>query len=161
LTAADVLYFEDLHVGMITRSPARTVTEADIVSFAGLSGDYNALHTDAEAAAATAFGQRVAHGLLGVAIASGLFTRTPLSQALQGSLLAMLGIDWRFEQPVLIGSTIHVEAEVVELRPTRKPAQGLVVLERRVIDQTGARLQQGTTPMLVARRPPVAEKDQS
>lgn len=161
MTSVDVLYFEDLHVGMATRSPARTVTEADIVSFAGLSGDFNALHTDAAAAADTAFGQRVAHGLLGVAIASGLFTRTPLSQALQGSLVAMLGIDWRFERPILIGSTIHVEAEIVEIRPTRRPEQGLVVLERSVLDETGTRLQQGTTPMLVARRPPVAEKDQS
>lgn len=161
MTGVDVLYFEDLHVGMSTRSPARTVTEADVVGFAGLSGDFNALHTDAAAAAATEFGERVAHGLLGVAIASGLFTRTPLSQALQGSLVAMMGIEWRFERPIPIGTTIHVEAEIVELRPTRAPERGMVVLERSVLDDTGARLQQGTTPMLVARRSPLAAKDQS
>jgi acyl dehydratase len=147
-----VLYFEDLHLGTVARSPGRTVTEADVVAFAGLSGDFNPLHTDSEAASESAFGERVAHGLLGAAIASGLFTRTALSQALQGSLVAMLGIDCRFEAPVRIGDTLHVEAEVVELRETSKPRHGLVVLQRRVINQSGTRVQVATTPMLVKRR---------
>ncbi|MEV7969779.1 MaoC/PaaZ C-terminal domain-containing protein [Sphaerisporangium sp. NPDC088356] len=155
MTGQEVLYFEDLYLGMAARSPGRTVTEADIVAFAGLSGDFNPLHTDAEVASASAFGRRVGHGLLGTAIASGLFTRTPLSQALQGSLVAMLGIEWRFERPILIGDTIHVEAEVVELRETSRPDRGLVVIERRVIDQSGTRVQSGKTPMLVTRRTPV------
>jgi 3-hydroxybutyryl-CoA dehydratase len=159
LSAVITLWFDDLKPGTTTVSPARTVTEADVVAFAGLSGDYNPLHTDAETAAQGAFGARVAHGLLGVSIASGLFTRTALSAAMQGSLVAMLGVKWTFHVPIAIGDTIHVEATITEARRTRSPDRGLVVVERRVLNQAGTLVQSGTTPMLVRRCPDGRETD--
>lgn len=139
----------DLVVGATTTSARRTVTETDVVNFAGLSGDFNALHTDEVAAAATPFGTRIAHGLLGAAIASGLFTRTALSTSLQESLIALLGVDCRFVNPLRIGDTVHVEAEITELRPTRDPSRGVVIVERRLVNHEGAVVQVITTPMLI------------
>jgi 3-hydroxybutyryl-CoA dehydratase len=149
---ATTRWFEDLSVGLRERSPARTVTEADVVAFAGLSGDYNPLHVDAVTAASSHFGERVAHGVLGIAIASGLFTRTELSQSLQGSLVALLGIDARFLGPLLLGDTVHVDAEVVELRETKNGDRGVAVLSRAVVNQRDETIQTITTPMLVRRR---------
>jgi acyl dehydratase len=85
-------YFEDIQVGDEYVSPGRTVTEADIVAFAGLSGDYNVLHTDAEYMKSSIFGERIAHGLLGLAISSGLGTR---AVARPFATLAFLGLRWR------------------------------------------------------------------
>lgn len=155
MTAADfepVLGFEDLTVGMEAISPRRTVTEADISLFAGLSGDYNALHTDEVFAASTPFGERVAHGLLGVAIASGLFTRTRLSQALSDTLVAFTQLEWRFLAPVRVGDTLHVRARIVSLEPTPSNRRGRVTLERDVVNQHGVIVQRGATQLLVRRR---------
>ena len=151
MSDAEPLWFDELSLGMSMRSPARAVTEADIVAFAALSGDWNPMHSDAETAALGHFGQRVAHGLLGQAIASGLFTRTRLSQRLQPYLVPLLGIEWRFEAPILIGDTIHVDVEVTDLRSTHG-GRGVVVLSRRVVNQTGVRVQSGTTTMLIRGR---------
>ena len=145
-------YFDDLVVGTVSTSPRRTVTEADVVNFAGLSGDFNALHTDEITAASSPFGTRIAHGLLGTAIASGLFTRTALSVSMQDSLIALLGVDCRFVKPLRIGDTVHVEAEIMQLRPTSDPGRGVAVLERRLIDHEGTVVQVITTPMLVYTR---------
>jgi acyl dehydratase len=119
LSDRTTLWFEDLKTGTTTVSPARTVTEADVVAFAGLSGDYNPMHTDAETAAQGAFGTRVAHGLLGLSIASGLFTRTALSAAMQGSLVAMLGVEWRFRTMITIRPRSSTEAAPPAPRSTR------------------------------------------
>lgn len=156
-TSADPLHLEDLYLedlveGMTAVSPARTVTETDVVAFAGLSGDYNPLHTDERRAAASAYGRRVVHGMLGAAIASGLFTRTQLSIRLQASLIAWLGLDWRFVSPIFIGDTIHVEATVTATRHTRDPDRGIVTIERVVRNQDGTVTQSGTTHMMVRRR---------
>jgi len=147
-----VRYYEDLEVGDEFLSPARTITEADVVSFAGLSGDYNALHTDAEFARNTIFKQRIAHGLLGLAIASGLFTRTELSLSLQPTLLAFLGLTWKFTGPIFIGDTIRVKIRVKEKRETKKKERGIVVFERIVINQKGETVQEGETTLMIARR---------
>lgn len=149
------LYFDDLLEGTTVLSPARTVTEADVVAFAGLSGDYNPLHVDAEAAARSTFGRRVAHGMLGASIASGLFTKTWLSIQLQESLVALLDLQWRFAAPIFIGDTIHLEATITTLRDTKDPARGIATLKRVVHNQGGTIVQSGTTQMLVRRRPPV------
>jgi 3-hydroxybutyryl-CoA dehydratase len=138
-----------LTVGTTTTSPRRTVTEADVVGFAGLSGDFNALHTDEVAASTTPFGTRIAHGLLGTSIASGLFTRTALSTSLQESLIALLGVDCRYVNPLRIGDTVHVKAEITELRPTSDPSRGVVIVERRLVNHEGALIQVITTPMLI------------
>ena len=107
-------HFEEFEVGQRITTAGRTVTEADIVAFAALSGDYSAIHTDAEYSRTTPFGRRVAHGLLGLSIASGLAVNTGL---LEGTVLAFREISsWKFSLPIFIGDTIHVVMEMVETR---------------------------------------------
>jgi len=146
-------YYEDLEVGFECTTPARTVTEADIVAFAGLSGDYNALHTNEEFAKNTIYQGRIAHGLLGLAIASGLFTRTEFMQRIQKSLMAFLSLTWKFTGPIKIGDTISVKVKLIDKRETKKPDRGIIVLERTVLNQRGEVVQQGETTMMIARRP--------
>lgn len=147
-----VRYYEDLEVGDEFLSPARTITESDVVNFAGLSGDYNALHTDAEFAKGTLFHQRIAHGLLGLSIASGLFTRTQLALSLQPTLLAFLGLTWKFSAPLFMGDTIKVKIRIKEKRETKKKDRAIVVLERIVINQKEETVQEGETTLMIARR---------
>ncbi|MFQ5897028.1 MAG: MaoC/PaaZ C-terminal domain-containing protein [Candidatus Methylomirabilia bacterium] len=141
-------YFEEVEVGEEYLSPARTVTEADIVIFAGLSGDYNVLHTDAEFMKSSIFGERIAHGLLGLAIQSGLLTRAMRPFA----TLAFVGLRWKFKGPIKIGDTIKVKAKVVAKKETEKPDRGTITLERQVINQRGEVVQEGETDLMVARR---------
>ncbi|OVZ59348.1 acyl dehydratase [Pigmentiphaga sp. NML080357] len=132
------LYYEDLEPGAQWLSPRRTVTEADVVNFAGLSGDYNALHTDAVHAAQHPFGQRAAHGLLTLAIASGLTTRMPVYRLMDKSRLALTELSCRWRKPVLIGDTIHVALSVGDKRLSRsRPGTGRVTLDRTVLNQRG------------------------
>jgi acyl dehydratase len=106
------LYFDDLAVGGRQTTAGRTLTEADIVGFAGLSGDFNALHMDAEFAAGAPHGQRIAHGLLVLAIASGLSTRLPLMKLLEKSIFGLAGLECKWAKPVFIGDTLHVVLEI-------------------------------------------------
>ncbi len=104
------MFFEDFLPGMKFETSARTVTEADIVNFAGISGDWNRIHVDEEFAKNTRFGKRIAHGLLTLTIVSGLTTRLRLTE---DSLIAFYGIDkLRFTNPVFIGDTIKAILEV-------------------------------------------------
>jgi acyl dehydratase len=142
-------YFEDIQVGDEYLSPGRTVTEADIVAFAGLSGDYNVLHTDAEFMKGSIFGERIAHGLLGLSISSGLGTRAvPRPFA----TLAFLGLRWRFKGPIRIGDTIKVRLRVTDKRETSKPDRGIVTIQRHVLNQRGEIVQEGDTEIMVERR---------
>jgi acyl dehydratase len=142
-------YFEDIQVGDEYLSPGRTVTEADIVAFAGLSGDYNVLHTDAEFMRTSIFGERIAHGLLGLAISSGLGTRAvPRPFA----TLAFLGLRWRFKGPIKIGDTIRVRIRVAAKRETSKPDRGIVTMQRTVVNQRDEVVQEGDTEIMVERR---------
>ncbi|MCL6641670.1 MAG: MaoC family dehydratase N-terminal domain-containing protein [Candidatus Rokubacteria bacterium] len=142
-------YFEDIAIGEEYESPGRTVTETDIVLFAGLSGDYNVLHTDAEFMKKSIFGERIAHGLLGLAIQSGLFYRAGPAYA----TLAFLGLRWKFKAPIKIGDTIRVRARVAAKRETGKADRGIVVLERQVLNQRDEVVQEGETELMVERRP--------
>ena len=149
MTGDDRQYFEEIQVGSEYLSPGRTVTEADIVAFAGLSGDYNVLHTDAEFMRTSIFGERIAHGLLGLAIQSGLGTR---ALARPFATIAFLGIRWRFKGPIKIGDTIRVRVVVSDKRETSKPDRGIVVLQRSVTNQRGEVVQEGETDIMVERR---------
>src|SRR4029453_18171395 len=100
-------FFDEIPIGEESVSPGRTVTEADIVLFAGLSGDYNILHTDAEYMKSSLSGERIAHGLLGLAIQSGLFTRAGIPYA----TLGFGTLRWKFKGPIKIGDTIRVRAK--------------------------------------------------
>jgi acyl dehydratase len=143
-------YFEDIVVGEEMESPGRTITETDVVIFAGLSGDYNVLHTDAEFMKKSVFGERIAHGLLGLAVQSGLFSRTGPVFATLGSA----GLRWKFKAPIKIGDTIRVRARVAAKREMPKTDQGVVVVERQVLNQRDEVVQEGETDLLVERRPP-------
>lgn len=143
-------YFEEFSVGDTFTSPARTVTEADVVTFAGLSGDYNPLHTDEEFAKTTPFGRRIAHGVLGLSITTGLMARLGL---FDGTAVAFLGLDWRFTKPIFIGDTIHFEMEVLEKRETRHPDRGVLVRGVKLLNQRGEVVQEGTMTIMVRRKP--------
>jgi len=145
------MYFEEFNIGLRMTSAGRTITESDIVSFAGLSGDFNQIHTDSVYSQTTPFGQRVAHGLLGLAIASGLAVRTGV---LEGTVLAFREIDeWKFIKPIFIGDTIHVEIEVTETRALRRIGGGAVVLQLTVVNQAGETTMKGTWTALIASMP--------
>lgn len=144
------MVLEDFAVGQETRTPARTVTEADVTAFAGLSGDYNPIHTDAEFAAATPFRQRIAHGVLGLAIVTGLGSRTGM---LDGTAIAFLGIeDWKFSKPILLGDTVHVRMTVTEVRPSSKPGSGVLKRKMELVNQRGEVVQSGVFVTLVRPR---------
>jgi acyl dehydratase len=142
-------YFEDIQVGDEYLSPGRTVTEADIVAFAGLSGDYNVLHTDAEFMKSSIFGERIAHGLLGLAISSGLSMR---AVARPFATLAFLGLRWRFKGPIKIGDTIRVRLKITDKRETSKADRGIVVIQRAIVNQRDEVVQEGDTEIMVERR---------
>ena len=145
------MYFEEFEPGQRVVSAARTVTEADIVTFAGLSGDYNFIHTDAEASQATPFGQRVAHGILGLSIASGLVVQTGL---MEGTIMAFREINnWRFTSPIFIGDTIHVEVEVKETKALPRIGGGSIVIELDVRNQKDESVMKGTWTALINSRP--------
>ena len=140
-------YFDDFSVGQKFVTNARTITEADVVGFAALSWDHNPLHTDSEYAATTGYGRRIAHGLLGTVMHSGL-----AYQITEKSILAFLELTWRFKLPLYIGDTIHVEQVVKEIRESSKPDRGILTFEKQVINQRGEVVQTGTTTVLLAKR---------
>jgi len=145
------LYFEDFVVGAVRETEARTVTEADIVQFCGVSGDFNPLHTDAVFAATTPYGGRVAHGLLTLSIATGLTQRRG---ELHGTAIAFLGMEeWRFHAPVMPGDTIHVRETVLERSATSNPGRGVVKRRIEVVNQTEVVVQSGVWVTLIRRRP--------
>jgi len=142
------LAFDDLSVGDEWESPRRTVTEADVVGFAGLSGDYNPLHVDHESARDGPFGRPVAHGLLGLSIASGLASQSPLVAT--QAFLAIL--EWKFVAPIAFGDTIQVITRVAALEPRSRGRRGVVTWHRRLINQHGRTVQEGLTQTLVRGR---------
>ncbi len=144
-------YFEEFTVGERIVTAARTVTEADVVNFAGLSGDYNPIHTDAAFAARTPFGQRIAHGLLVTSIASGLAMQTGF---IEGTTLAFREIrEWKFVKPVFIGDTVHVVITVEKTRPMRRLGGGAVDFKLDVRNQHGDTVMKGVWTVLVLSRP--------
>ena len=145
-------FWEDLPVGFKYRTSSRTITEADIVSFAALTGDMNRAHVDDEAARTGPFGQRIAHGLLVVSYMAGLNTRTIVNQLLEPSMLALLGTECRFLKPTFADDTITVDIEVVEARPSSKPDRGVVKFRRSAVNQRGEVVVECMVSMLFKRR---------
>jgi 3-hydroxybutyryl-CoA dehydratase len=137
-------------VGDTVTSAGRTITEGDIVNFAALSGDWNAIHVDAEFAKGSMFGERIAHGLLGLSIASGLAVRLGF---IEDTVIAFMGLDWKFRAPIKIGDTIHVLAQIAEKKPMPRLGGGLVTLNVEVLNQRGETTQKGTWSMLMKLKP--------
>lgn len=144
------LYFEDFIVGDKATSPTRTITEADIVMFAGLSGDYNEIHTSEQFSRGNVFGKRIAHGILGLSIASGLAFQMSF---LLGTVEVFRGIEWEFTAPIFIGDTIHIEAEVAETKAFPRLGNGKVSFKVMVKKQDGSVVQRGTWTLLVKGKP--------
>ena len=150
LVAPTGLYFEDYQPGQTITSAGRTVTEADVVAFAALSGDWNQIHTNAAYAAQHPFGQRVAHGLLGLSIASGLAVRLGF---MEETVLAFREIGaWKFSLPIYLGDTIRVRLTVEETRPMRRLGGGLVSLKAEILNQDDKVVQRGTWGVLIKSR---------
>lgn len=143
------LYFEDFESGYEAVSPGRTITEYDVGAFAGLSGDYNPLHTDAEFCADTPFGQRIAHGMLGLSVATGLASRLGF---LDGTAIAFLGLDWKFRNPINLNDTIRAEISVSKKRLMPAMGGGIVTFSVRVVNQSDDVVQKGTWSILVRSR---------
>ena len=128
------LYFEDFTVGHKTVSRTRTITEADIVNFAGLSGDFVELHMSETFAASGPFGKRIAHGLLVLSVSSGLMVQ--MGQTTD-TVIAFYGIDrLRFTKPTFIGDTVHVEKEVIAT-DRKGPGRGVITFNTQVLNQHG------------------------
>jgi acyl dehydratase len=145
------MFFEEFQVGQQIVSAGRTITEADIVHYAGLSGDYNQIHTDAEFASRSVFGQRVAHGLLVLSIVSGLAVQ---SGFMEGTIMAFREVDsWKFSRPVYIGDTIHVVLEVTDLKALPRLGGGAISLKLNVHNQGDQTVQSGTWTALIASKP--------
>jgi acyl dehydratase len=144
-------YFDDFNVGAEFITPTRTLTETDVVMFAGMTGDYNELHTSAEYMKDSQFAQRLVHGLLGLSVSHGLLFRLGL---LEGTAIAFLGIDsWQFRAPLFFGDTIHVRIKVAEARASRsKPDRGVVKLYLEILKQDGTVAQSGYKSIMMKRR---------
>jgi 3-hydroxybutyryl-CoA dehydratase len=139
-------YFEDNTVGRRSVTRGRTVTEADVVGFAGLSGDWHPLHTDVDYATRGPFGERIAHGMLVLSIATGLAPLDPQT------ILAFYGIDrLRFVRPTMLGDTIHAETEIVEATP-KDDSSGIIASEVRILNGANELIVIAVFRMLVRRR---------
>jgi len=143
-------YVDDFEIGQEFRTASRTITEADIVMFTGLSGDFNPLHIDEEFAKGTPHGTRIAQGLLGASIASGLVSQTGL---LAGTALGFLGMTWKFTGPIKAGDTIHVVQTVIEARASKTPGRGVLTRRMDVVNQRGEVVQTGEWAVSVKTKP--------
>ena len=144
------LYFEEFEEGVTMVTRARTITEADIVQFAGLTGDYNPMHTDEEYAKNSFMGQRVAHGMLTLSYAVGQAYQLGI---LEKTVLAFRELEMKFSVPVLIGDTIHAQVKVTEKKEAKRLGGGVVKLNMRIINQDGKAVQKGTLTLLMMSAP--------
>jgi acyl dehydratase len=141
------LFYADLAEGQEFTTPARTITETDVVQFSGLTGDCNPIHTDAEFAAGTRYGQRIVHGLFGVSVCIGLMSRTGI---FEGSAVALLGVDeWRFRAPIFIGDTVRCRIHILGKRLTSSGETGVVQRRFELLNQRGDIVQDGRMDVMV------------
>ncbi|HEX9680056.1 MAG TPA: MaoC/PaaZ C-terminal domain-containing protein [Anaerolineales bacterium] len=144
-------YFEEFTTGERIVTRGRTVTETDVVAFAALTGDWNPIHSDVVFAATAPFGQRVAHGALGLSLALGLAARTGM---MEGTVLAFREIEeWKFRLPVFLGDTIRAELTVEELRPMPRLGGGAVVIGADVKNQRDESVMRGRWTVLFQSKP--------
>jgi acyl dehydratase len=142
------LFFDDVEVGQQWESLGRTITEADIVNFAGVSGDFNPIHVDHEFAKTTLFRRPIAHGLLVFSIGSGLGIQSPMMRT-----IAFMSIrEWYLREPVFIGDTICVHTRVLEKAERARGRRGVITWERRILNQGGKVVQEGITVTMVEGR---------
>lgn len=126
------LYLEDFEIGKEYFSPARTITEADVANFAGLSGDFNPLHTDEEFAKQNLFGTRIAHGALGFIVSTGLSNQMGIYE---GTTIAFMECTVKYPAPLKIGDTVHCVIVPTEVRHSSKPGKGILKQNLKLINQ--------------------------
>jgi acyl dehydratase len=144
-------YFEDFEIGAEFTTPARTITNTDIVNFACLSGDFNEVHTNFEYCKTAGFGEPIAHGPLVYAVSAGLQYASGVND---GTLLALLQIDnWRMLQPVKHGDTIHMRSKVLGKKESSRIDRGVVTLLRQIVKQDDTVVQEMNATLLYRRRP--------
>src|ERR1043166_6954423 len=142
------LYFDDVEVGQEWESLGRTVTEADIVNFAGLSGDFNPIHMDHEFCKTTYFKKPIAHGMLVFSIGTGLGVNNPPMRT-----VAFMSIkEWKFQEPVFIGDTIHVKAKVLEKEERSRGRRGVITWQRQILNQQNKVVAEGVILTMVEGR---------
>lgn len=145
------LYFEEFSVGQKIVTEGRTVSDKDIVTFAELSGDNNRIHLDDEFSKAGPFGQRVAHGLLGLSLASGLAWRTGI---LDGTVIAFREVnEWKFIKPIFIGDIVHAELNIVETKALPRIGGGSVLITTELKNQKGEICMKGNWAILIMSKP--------
>lgn len=143
------LFFEEFEEGKEYVTRARTVTEADVVAFAGLSGDFNPLHTDAELMKDSQFGERIAHGMLVSSIGTGLNSQMGW---FEGTTVALLEVTFRFKGPVKFGDTVHLVIKVNEKKETSKPDRGILLMDANVLNQRGETVIEGQWTTMMRRK---------
>jgi len=140
--------FDDIEVGESHETPGVTITDWHVMNFAAVSMDFFELHTNDEYAKQSDYGRRVAHGLMGLAIADGLKHRSDF----QVDAIASLHWSWDFSGPIFIGDTIRAKLTVIEKRASRsKPDRGVVTVNYEVLNQSDEVVQKGTNKMMVRR----------
>ncbi|MFC3123714.1 MaoC family dehydratase [Pseudoroseomonas globiformis] len=142
------LHYDDVAVGMEWETGGIQVTEAHLFAFAGLSGDFYEIHTDDEYARRLGYPGRVAHGILGLALADGLKNRAQTQLA----AIVSLGWRWRFSGPIFVGDRLQARIRITALRPTRHADRGIVTLDFDLRSQRGDTVQQGENDMMIHRR---------
>jgi acyl dehydratase len=145
----ELCYYDDFNVGDEFITVRRTITESDVMSFAGLSGDFNPLHTDQVFAETTIYGQRIAHGLIGLAISTGLKQRLGV---FDGTVIGFLGAEWNFRKPLLIGDTVHCRILIEDMRLTKNPTRGIVRQKVELINQANELVQEGVHTVMLKTR---------
>ncbi len=149
MTTQQGLTFEEFEIGAVIESSSRTITEQDILRFADLSGDTNPLHVDPAYAQTTMFGQQIAHGLLGLSIASGLAWQTGV---IRGTVEAFIGLEWKFRAPIFIGDAVHLRIEVSKKKEMARLGGGFVTFAVALLNQRDEVVQKGTWTALVRSR---------
>lgn len=144
-------FLEDLAVGQEFETARRTITETDLMVFAMLSSDWNAVHTDALSTKDSEFGGRIVHGALGLTITTGLVQRSGM---FEGSAVALLGFaDWRFDRPLYVGDTVFTRLRIAGVRRTSRGDRGVVTRELELINQHDEIVQHGRSDFMVRSRP--------
>jgi 3-hydroxybutyryl-CoA dehydratase len=149
------LYYDDVEVGQEWETFARTITEADIVNFAGLSGDFNAIHTDHEFAKTTPYRKPIAHGLLIFSIGSGLSVTIPMLKIVAFTKVCV----WNFLGPCYIGDTIRMRSKITEKKMTGRGKRGEIIWYRAIMNQHGKVIQDGSIQTMVQTRLGKASED--
>ncbi len=144
------LYYEDFQIGQTFESSGRTLTEADLTMFSMISGDWNPIHADSVYAADTRYGQRLLHGTLGIALATGMMHELGIFHK---SVVAMLSLkEWKFEKPIFIGDTLHLVLDIMGTSPGSSQRVGAIDRRMRMVNQNGEVVQDGRSEVLVLKK---------